>query len=225
MRAGGAVGGELAGEGGVGDEQRLFGRAHPAEAAEAAAGRGRALRTLREGIVAAGIEEHDLLRRAAERLEELVGLDGAAGFLVVAIDFHVGRGDDVLAADLHAVAGIIGEGDRQLVRRLLEVLESIEKIGPVEIVIFEDLEAILLQDGGDGFGVRNRIFERRQRLVVAHPDDERDPPRFRRRRQRGTPEAWAARPGSVASGTSGGSSRPAVWHWPQTRFEVLARGI
>ena len=130
--------------------------------------------------------------------------------LVVAVDLHVGRGDDVLAADLHAVTGIVGEGDGRLVRGFLEILESIEKIGAVEVVIFEDLEAVLLQDGGDGLGVGNRIIERRQRLVVAHADDERDPPRLGRRAEGETRHQQGKPDQDPSHRAPHASSRPAV---------------
>src|SRR5205807_10406025 len=109
-----AVGGELAGQGGVGNEQRLVRRRDAAEAAETAAGDRRALRALRERVVAAGVEEHDLLRRRAERLEQLVRLDRAERLLAVAVHLHAGRRDRLRAGELHAVAGVVAEGNRRL---------------------------------------------------------------------------------------------------------------
>ena len=64
MAADGAVGGELAGEGRGGDEERAVFLGDAREAAEAAARARRARRALREGVVAAGVEEDDLLAGA-----------------------------------------------------------------------------------------------------------------------------------------------------------------
>jgi hypothetical protein len=44
-----------------------------------------------EGIVAAGIEQNDLLRRARHRIEQLLEVDGAPWHLLVAIDLHIDR--------------------------------------------------------------------------------------------------------------------------------------
>ena len=140
----------------------------------------RALRTLREGIVAAGVEEDDLFGGRTEGLEQLLRLDRAERLLVVAVHLHVGRRDDVFAGELHAVAGIVDERGRRLVGGLLESLQRVEKVGPRDVVVLEHLEAMRLENAGDRLGVGHRIHELGEGGIVAVADDQGDAPRLGR---------------------------------------------
>ena len=173
VRAGVAVGGEAPRQRRVGDQQRAVGLAHQRQPAKATAGIDAAARALREGIVAAGIEQHDLLRRRSGRREQLLERHGAERRLVLALDLHVGRSEHVLAFDLHAVAGIVDERDFGSCRLSFEFLQRVEQVGPVEIVILRDFEAVRSKRCGDGLSVGDRVVEAGKMLVLAHADDER----------------------------------------------------
>ena len=185
MTAGIAVGGELPRQRRVGDEQRSVFLGLPREAAKAAARIRAARRTLREGIVAAGIEQHDLLRRGPSRGKDLIELDRAERGLVRALDLHVGRRDHVLAVDLHAVAGVVDERHFGVLRLALEGLERIEEVGAIEVVMLGDLEAVIAELRGDRLGIGDGIGEARKMLIFADADDERHALGIGRGRQRG----------------------------------------
>ena len=174
MVSGIAVGGELARQRGIGNQQRAVLLGLPRETAKTTASAKAAGRALREGIVAAGVEQHDLLRRGACGGEQRIELDGAERRLVGAFDFHVGRRHHVLAVDLHAVAGVVDERDFRVLRLALEGFERIEEIGAVEIVMLGDLKAVIPQLGGDRLGVADGIGKARKMLVLANAEDERD---------------------------------------------------
>ncbi len=164
---------ELAPERGVGDQHRTILAREPREAAKAAARIDAPRRTLRKGIVAAGIEQHDLLRRGARRGKQLIELDRAQRRLLLAFDLHVDRREHVAALDIHAVAGIIDERHLRSLRLALEGLEHVEQIGAGEIVMLGDLEAVRAEFGGDRLGVGHGVGEAREMLVFAHADDKR----------------------------------------------------
>ena len=127
MRTRIAIRGELTREGGVGDEQRAAFGTHAGEAAEAAARPDGTRRALREGIVAAGVEQNDLLRRARYRIEQLLEVDGASWDLLVAIDLHVDRREHVLAEDFEPMAGVVDESHRGGLGLNAESFQRIEK--------------------------------------------------------------------------------------------------
>ena len=111
-----AIGGELASEGRVRDEQRTILGTDAGEAAKAAAAADAPLRALRERIVAAGIEENDLLRRARHGREQLIEIERALRRLLLAVDLHVLRREHVLARHFQAMTGVIDKRHRSLVR-------------------------------------------------------------------------------------------------------------
>jgi hypothetical protein len=182
MRAGFSIGGEIARQRRVRDQQRAVGFADERQTAKAGARIRAARRALREGVVAAGVEQDDLLRRRRGGIEQLLERDGPHRRLVLALDLHVGRRQHVLAVDLHAVAGIIDERHFGAGSLTLELLQSIEQSRAVEIVIFRDLEAVHLELGGDRLGVGHGIDEARQMPIVPDADDERDALCLRSRR-------------------------------------------
>ena len=116
----GAVGGDVAGGGGVGDERAAAGEPHRPEAARH---RRRALApalrvSIDEGIVAAGVEDGDgHLGPPLHLGDDLLDIDGAVAERPLALDRHVGRQQEVLAADLDAVAGEEEERDLGAVDR------------------------------------------------------------------------------------------------------------
>jgi hypothetical protein len=78
----------------------------------------------------------------------------------------------------------IGLFTRYMIEGLaFEFLQGVEQTGAVEIVIFRHLEAVAFELRGDGLGVRHRIGQLGQMLIVAHADDEGDALGVRRRRR------------------------------------------
>src|SRR4029078_8711360 len=85
MAAGIAIRREFSRQSGVGDQQRTVVLGEPRESSEAASLARAARRALREWIVAAGIEQHDLLRRGPPRRKKFFELGAPSRFLVRAV--------------------------------------------------------------------------------------------------------------------------------------------
>ena len=116
----------------------------------------------------------DPQRRGRRRAEQLIQVDASKRRLVLAVDLHVGRREHVLALDLHAVAGIIDERDLRPGCLALERLQHVQQVGARQIVMLGDLETVGFQRSGDRLGVRHRVVEAGEMLVLAHADDQRD---------------------------------------------------
>ncbi len=167
-----AVCGNLAGCGGVGD-QDARGRIHCGQAMIDTA------HAARERIVAAGIEHHDVqaVARIAHLLDHPVRADG--------LDFHVAfalyarrRRDQVVAAvELHAVAGVEEEADGigpRLLEARAEFLDGAFHRDLVGVAARDDLESKTGQRLAHQPGIVRRVGQR-SALIGAVADDQRDP--------------------------------------------------
>jgi len=97
----------------------------------------------RKGIIAAGIQEHDLVPGRSDRLKDCLKLDRASGRAALAAISHVCRREDVSAGEVHAVASIEDDGVIGTLRFGLEVIQRCMKLRVGEILFFDYLEAVL----------------------------------------------------------------------------------
>ena len=135
-----------------------------------------------ERVVAAGVQEDELLLRVlTHEGEERVERHRLQRQFGEAADVGRGRDQVVLAADLDAVPGIVEQGDVGADHRLDEALEGLLHADLVEVGAEHDLEVEPAQRLGDGARVLGRVRERRRVGVGAVADDERDAPLGERR--------------------------------------------
>ena len=88
-----------------------------------------------EGIVAAGIENDQFQAcRAFQRALHTVERDCLVFDILVGLQADIDRKQKVLAVHLHAVAGIIDDGDISAGGSVLEVAQCTDHRGAVEIV-------------------------------------------------------------------------------------------
>jgi len=88
----------------------------------------------RKGIIAAGIQEHDLVPGRSDRLKDCLKLDRASGRAALAAISHVCRREDVSAGEVHAVASIEDDGVIGTLRFGLEVIQRCMKLRVGEIL-------------------------------------------------------------------------------------------
>ena len=159
-------------------DQRAFAGLHLRKAGlhRDAAGRRIRFDLRREGIVAAGIEEHQLDLGVAHGLvEREIDIDRRAQ-LDVHFRFDVGidRQQVIGAADGDAVAGIEEHRDVGALCLLAELEQPLGHGIAGQVGAFDDVETHIAQHGRHRLGVDRRVGKLRHVLVGAVADDEGD---------------------------------------------------
>ena len=127
------------------------------------------------GIVAAGVKDDDADRRVRrQRRQDLLDLDGARLEMRRRGQFGIDRDQEIVAFDLHAVAGIIDQRHLRVIGGLGEAVDRVDHAGLVEIGALDDLEARVAQRRRDQIGVIGRVGKRDGMDIFAVADDQRD---------------------------------------------------
>ena len=115
------------------------------------------------GIVAAGVEEHDVgLVGAAELhlLQDEIEVDGVEVEVALALQLGI-DGNEVVAPDhLQPVPGIEEDGDVGVFEQVGEVAHLGVELALVDVDAEDDVEPGALERGGDVVGVVDRVGER-----------------------------------------------------------------
>ena len=181
----GPVEGDGAWGGGEGDDgARRVGAAREAGAGHASAGQARSgAERLREGVVAASVEDHDrgLGRGAADLVEDLADQQGRPLQVLARAQADLGRQQVVRPLHLHPVARVEDQRDLGAARPEAERRELAAQ--RLQVGVDDDLhvEPHAVELRPDGLGVVPRIGERGQMRVVAVAHHQRDAGREGRR--------------------------------------------
>ncbi len=129
-----------------------------------------------KGIVAAGVEDDEtqLLGRL-HRDQQPVEREGFVVDVGIALEPGIDRNQVIGAVDLHAVAGIIDDGDIGIARLVGKVPQRPPHLERGQIVArHHDVEFGVLEHRRDGGGIPDRVAQRRDVLVGGVADHQRD---------------------------------------------------
>lgn len=168
-----AVERHVAGRSGIADQHVAFGAVDAGEAPGGDATGGGPLHRGEERVVATGIQQHELqLRGAGQRMQEVVEQDRLVFDVAVRGELRIDGDEEIVAAHLDAMAGIVDEADIGTGDLFLEAGKGLRHRRAAGVLEHRHLEAGRLQRRLHRRDVVGRVLQLRRRRGIGGIADQ-----------------------------------------------------